>query len=101
VGGQLRGGGAPDQLLLVDAVLDEVLDRDALEPVPPAQGEEFGHPRHASLVVEDLADDAGRVAAGQRRQVDGGFRVAVPSQAAPAPRAPRKALPRPAPGTAT
>src|SRR5438128_1406470 len=95
LGGQLRGGGAPDQLLLVDAVLDEVLDRDALEPVPPAQGEEVGHPRHASLVVEDLADDAGRVATGQPRQVDGGFRVAGPSQDAPRHRAQGKDVPRP------
>src|SRR5712691_1459189 len=79
----------------MDAVFDKVLDGNAFEAVPSPQGEEVRYSRHASLVVEDLADDAGRITAGESGQIYGGFRVAGPPQDAPRHRAQGKDVPRP------
>ena len=76
LGGHARGGGAADQLLLVDPVLDEGLDRDGLEPELAAEGHELGQARHAAFVVEHLADHPRGREAGQAGQVDRGLGVA-------------------------
>src|SRR5215470_1426619 len=80
VGGKLGGRGPPYELLLVDAVLDQVLDGDAQEPVALREGEEIGHPRHPPFVVEHLADHSGGSAPGEAGQVDGGLRMPRPAQ---------------------
>ena len=57
-------------------VLDQVGDGDHLQPVPLAVRDEVGHAGHRAVVVHDLADDAGRVEAGEPREVDGGLGLA-------------------------
>src|SRR4029450_2131316 len=89
LGGELGRRYPPDQLFLEDPVLDEVADRDHLEAVLTAQLVELRHPRHVAVLVEHLADDAGRVAAGEAGEVDGGLRVARASQDPPGHRAQR------------
>ena len=59
-----------DQLLGAAPVLDQVLDRDHLDPVPLAVRDQVGHARHRPVLVHDLADDAGGVQARQAREVD-------------------------------
>ena len=54
-----------------------------LRPCRRGQVGELGQPRHAAVLVEHLADDAGRVAAGQPGEVDGRLGVAgAPEHAA-------------------
>ncbi len=67
---------APDEPLGLEAVLDEVGDREDGEPVLLGEALEVGHPRHRAVVVHDLADDAGRVHARQAREVDGALGLA-------------------------
>ena len=67
---------ALDELLVAPAVLDEVGDGDHLQPVARAVGNRSGDPRHRAVVVHDLADDAGRVEAGEAGQVDRGLGLA-------------------------
>ena len=69
-GGQLGGHHALDELLVAAAVGDQVGDRDHLQAVALAEGDEVRHPGHRAVVVHDLADHAGRVEAGQPREVD-------------------------------
>ena len=72
---QQRGRGPADQLVLLDAVLDQVLDGDHAKPVPLGELGELRQARHLALLVHDLADDAGRRAAGEPREVHGGLGV--------------------------
>src|ERR671919_259906 len=51
-------------------VLDQVGDRDELEVVLLAVADQIRNPGHRSVLVHDLADDAGRVQPGQPGQVD-------------------------------
>ena len=69
VGRQPRGGDPAHELLLARAVLDEIADRDHLQRVAPGQVGELSQPGHPTALVEHLADDAGRVAAGQPGEV--------------------------------
>ena len=62
---------------------DQVLDRDHLQPVLGAVGDQIGHARHRAVVVHHLADHAGRDQAGQTRQVDA--RLGVPGALEHAP----------------
>ena len=72
VGGRQPDRGHPlDQLLGAAPVLDQVLDRDHLDPVPLAVRDQVGDAGHRPVLVHDLADDAGRVQAGQAGEVDG------------------------------
>src|SRR5438128_6910807 len=80
VGGQLVGGEPTDQLLRADPILDQVLDRDHREAVRQGELLELGHPRHPAVLVEDLADDAGRVAPREPREVHGRLGVAGAAQ---------------------
>ena len=59
----------------LQAVADQVLDGADLEAVPLGEGDEVRHARHGAVVVHDLADDAGRIEAGQPREIDAGLRV--------------------------
>ena len=84
-GGQLGLAGAVDQLLAAASVADQHLDRD------DRQAE-----RRGDLVellaagdvdaVEDLAEDAGRLQAGEPGEVDRRLGVAGPAEDAPFPR---------------
>ena len=47
-----------DELLVTATVLDQVGDRDHLQPVTGAVRDEVGHPCHRPVVVHDLANDA-------------------------------------------
>ena len=49
-----------DQLLVLVPVLDQVGDRDHLQPVPLAVRDEVAQAGHRPVLVHDLADDAGR-----------------------------------------
>ena len=55
---------------------------------------ELRHARHLAVVAHDLADDAGRLAAGQARQIDRPLGLARADQHAAATRAQRKHVPR-------
>ena len=66
---------ALDELLVPAAVLDQVGDRDHLQPVPRAELDEVRHPGHRPVVVHHLADDPGRGEAGEAREVDRGLRL--------------------------
>ena len=70
LGRQPHRRAALDELLVAAAVLDEVGDGDHLQAVPLAVRDEVGDARHRPVVVHDLADDAGRVEAGEAREVD-------------------------------
>src|SRR2546428_780165 len=80
----------PPQLFLVNPVFDEIPDRDHLQAVRLGQLGQLRHPRHAAILVEDLADDARRVTAGQPREIDRGFGVARTSQDSAAHRSQRQ-----------
>ena len=76
VGRKLGRRNPPDQFFLVDPVLDEVPDRNHLEAVRGRELRQLRHARHAAVLVEDLADDACRVAPRQPGEVDRGLGVA-------------------------
>src|SRR6267142_1478344 len=93
LGRELGRRDSPDQLFLVDPILDEVADRDHLEAMRAGELVELRHPGHVAVLVEHLADDAGRVAAGQAGEVDRGLRVARASQDPAGHRAERQDMP--------
>src|SRR5262245_23028787 len=93
VGRQFRGRNPAHQLFLVNPVLDEVPDRNHLEPVRGRELGQLRHARHAAVVVEDLTDDAGRIAARQASQIDRGFGVTGAPQDAPSHRPERQDVP--------
>ena len=78
LGRQAHRRAALDELLVATAVLDQVGDRDHLQPVPLAVRDEIGHARHRPVVVHHLADDTGRSQTGEARQVDGRLGLADP-----------------------
>ena len=63
---------------LLAPVADQVGDRDHQQAVLGAEALEVGHPGHRAVVVDDLAEHAGRVQAGHAGEVDGGLGVAGP-----------------------
>ena len=50
--------------------LNQIGDRDHQQLVPLGELAQLGHPRHRSVLVHDFADDAGRIEAGDPRQID-------------------------------
>ena len=67
-----------DQLLAFPAVRDEVLDRAEFEPVLAFKFHQVRKPRHRAVLLEDFADDSGRIKSGQAGQVHGGLRMSGP-----------------------
>ncbi|QYU65973.1 DNA polymerase I [Leptolyngbya sp. 15MV] len=61
------------QVVVLEAIGDQVADRADLQFVPPGEGDQVVHPRHAAILVHDLADHARGVEAGQPRDVDRGL----------------------------
>ena len=55
------------EVLILQTIGDEILDSADLETVTLCEGHEIGHARHSAVVVHDLANDSGRVQAGQSR----------------------------------
>src|SRR5213594_4441810 len=94
VRGELGCGDPSDQLLLADPVLDQILDGDHRESVRQGELLELGHPRHPAILVEDLADDTGRVRAREPREVHRRLGVAGAAQDAARHRPQRKDVPR-------
>ena len=73
-------GDATDQLLVLAPILDHLGDRDHQQVVLFAEPDEIRHPGHGPVVLDDLAQHAGRVAPGHAGQVDGRLGVAGPLQ---------------------
>ncbi len=77
LGGDPGLGDPAHQLLVLPAVADQVGDGDHEQPVLGGEATQLGLAGHAHLlVVDDLAEDAGRVEPGHAGQVDGGLGVA-------------------------
>src|SRR5437868_10883367 len=53
----------------------QISDRDHHEVVPLAEPDEIRHARHGAIVVDNLADHAGGVEAGEMGQVDRRLRL--------------------------
>ena len=70
----------PHELLVVAAEPDEIGDRDEHEAVLLRERLEVGPALHRAVVVHDLGEHAGRVAAGEPGEVDGGLGVTGPLQ---------------------
>ena len=71
---------APHELLAVAAVADEIGDRDEHEAVLGREALEVGQALHRAVVVDDLGEHAGRVAAREPGEVDRGLGVTGPLQ---------------------
>ncbi len=77
VGGrQVDRRDALDELLVPAPVLDQVGDRDHLQPVGGAVADQVRHAGHRAVVLHDLADDSRRDQAREPREVDGGLGLA-------------------------
>ena len=87
LGRQLRRGHLLHELLVRDAVLDEVGDGDDEEVVLLSELHEVWHARHRAVLVHDFADDACRIEPGDARQVDSRLGLAGPLDHAAAARA--------------
>ena len=101
-GGELAVGGrephrgrALDELLVATAVLDQVGDRDQLQPVALAVRHEVADSGHRPVLVHDLADDAGGDEPRETREVDRGLRLAGALEHAAFACAQREDVPRP------
>ena len=80
LGGQPGLGDPLDLPLVGPPVGDEVGDRDQGEVVLVGEAPQVRHPHHGAVVVDQLAEHAGRAQAGQPGQVDRGLGVAGPAQ---------------------
>jgi hypothetical protein len=100
--GRARSAGRPrppsHQPLGAHPVADEVGDRDHQQLVLPSRTSSARDARHAAVAAHDLADDAGRVQAGDARQVHGRLGLAGAHQHAAVTRAQREDVARAAPG---
>ena len=94
-GGQVGLGDLAHQPLRLHAVADQVADRDHADAVLAAERLELRRARHRPVLVHDLADDAGRVEAGEPRQVDRGLGLAGAREDAAGLRAQREHVARP------
>ena len=61
--------------LVLAAIGDEVGDRDDLQSVLGAEADQVRQPRHRSVLVHGLAENAGRVEPGEPGEIDGGLGV--------------------------
>ena len=77
---QLRLCALPDQPLGAKPIPDQVRDGEDCEIVCAREPQEIRHPRHRAVIVHDLADDPGRLQAGEPREVDAALRLSGPAQ---------------------
>src|SRR6185436_20677117 len=75
-----------DELLRLPPVLDQILDRDHLDPMLLAVRDEVGDTGHRPVLAHDLADDPGGIEAREAGEVDGGLGLAGALEHAPASR---------------
>ena len=71
IGRQRRRRDSPHERLGAHPVLNQIRDRDHQQLVPLRELRQLRHPRHRAVVVHDFADDAGRIEAGDAREIDG------------------------------
>ena len=88
-GRQLCPGQPFDEAVVAHSVLDQVGDRDHQEAVPAGESAEGRNARHRPVLVHDFADHAGRVKAGEARQIHRRLRLSGAHQHATVPRAQR------------
>ena len=81
---------ALDELLRPASVLDQIGDRQQLDPVLLAERGQVRDAGHRPVLVHDLADDARRVQPREPSEVDGRLRLAGALEHAAGPRAKRK-----------
>src|SRR6266850_4265473 len=75
-------------------VLDQLGNGRDLEAVLGGEAFEVWQPCHRAVLAQDLADDAGRLEAGEARQVDRAFRLPGANEHAATPGAEREHVPR-------
>ena len=80
IGRQLHALLELDQLFAAAAILDQVEDGAELELVLFLELEQVGQARHGAVVLDDLAEDAGGIEAGEAREVDRRLGVAAALQ---------------------
>ena len=66
----LTFGNAFDEALGLQAIGNQIGDRQDPQPVPLGEILEIGHARHGAVVFDDFADDGSRGEPGKARQVD-------------------------------
>src|SRR5690606_8799264 len=84
---------AADQALGLQAIGDQVRDREDAQAVLLRELLEVRHARHRAVVLDDLADDGGRVEPRHAREVDRALRLASAHQHAAAPGLQREHVP--------
>ena len=68
-----------DQFFLEASVRDQALDRADAQPVFFAELHQFRQTRHGPVVVQNFAENAGRLEPRHPRQIDRRFRMARPA----------------------
>ena len=81
-----RLGDLLDEMVLLQAIGDEVADRADLEAVRAGEVDQIVQPRHGAVLAHDLADHAGGIEAGEARDVDRRLGMAGADQHAARPR---------------
>ena len=94
LGRQSRRGDPLHQPVVAHPVLDQVGDRDHQQVVAAREAFQLRDARHRPVLVHDFADDAGRVEAGEAREVDGGLGLTGPDQHAAVARPEGRDMPR-------
>ena len=89
-----RLGDATHQIVVLVAIGDEVADGADLEAVLGGERQQVGQPRHAAIVVHDLADHPRRVEPRQPRHIDRRLGMPGADQHAAVLRHQRKDVPR-------
>ncbi len=75
-GRQRRRGGAINQRIVVQAVLNQVGVGDHFELMLLGEAQQIRLARHGAIVFHDFADDPGRFESGQARQIHRPFGLA-------------------------
>ena len=89
-GGEGAGRDSLDQMILLQAVGDEVADGPDLEAVRAREIHQVVEAGHGPVLAHDLADHSARVEAREPRDVDGGLGVAGANEHAAGPGDERK-----------
>ena len=78
-GGQRRCGGAVNQRIVIQTVLNQIGDGHDFELVFARELHEIRLARHGAVVFHDLADDAGGLEPGEASEVDRTLRLPGPN----------------------